>query len=371
MTFSIPFLVVAVAFAICLLILLCYYVYFFTRLKQKPISNSADNEPVSVLIAARNELPNLEKNLTAILNQNYPKFEVIVINDGSFDGTKDFLKVLNETYSHLKIVTLELDERFHRGKKFALTMGIKAASYERLLFTDADCKPASEFWIQKMVNAAQGNDVVLGFSPLNVPSSILGSIISYETFHTALQYATYSLRKRTYMGVGRNLSYTKTLFFKHKGFAKHQHILSGDDDLFVQEVATKDNVSLCLDYQAFTYSDSEKTLVKWIRQKRRHLSAGKLYKSSIKRLLSVYTLAQVFFYLLFPVLIILNPSLWFIPIGGIVLKWMIQWMVMYKSTIILKAPKIGKALPFYDVLYTMYLVLFGVLKPFSRKAKWN
>lgn len=371
MPFSLPYLVVWAALALSLLILLVYYIYFFANKKTSSNSDYVSTEPVSVLIAARNELHNLTKNLESVLNQKYPKFEVIVINDGSFDGTKEYLKELAISHPNLKVVNLELDERFHRGKKFAITMGIKAATYERLLFTDADCMPASEFWIQKMVNAAKGKEIVLGISPLIVPKNILGSIISYETFHTALQYTTYSIRKKTYMGVGRNLSYTKSLFFKHKGFASHQHIMSGDDDLFVQEAATKDNVALCLDSDAFTYSMSETSLSKWIKQKRRHYSASNLYKSSIKRLLGTYSFAQIIFYLLAFCLIFLNPIYWYIPLGFILLKWAVHWLIMFKSAKQFKANLIGKALPFYDLLYSLYLVLFGILKPFTRMSKWN
>jgi glycosyltransferase involved in cell wall biosynthesis len=371
MILTLPFIIVLAFAVLCLLILTYYYIYYFTQLKSVPSSEKQSSEPVSVIIAARNEIEDLKSNLPLILNQKYSIFEVIIVNDGSFDGTKDYLKELGETNERLKIVTLELDERYHRGKKFALTMGIKAASYERLLFTDADCYPASEFWIQKMMNASIGKEIVLGISPLRTTKSLLGALIRFETFHTSLQYTTYAMRGNAYMGVGRNLSYTKSLFFKNKGFASHQHLLSGDDDLFVQEAATRNNVAVCIDDDSITYSKGETTWGKWFKQKKRHLSTGKLYQSGIKRKLSIYSLAQLFFYISLPALVILDIKLWYIAVGLLLLKWLLQWLVMYKPSQLLKARQVGYMLPVFDILYTFYLTLFGILKPFTRVDKWN
>src|SRR5690606_19848156 len=185
----------------------------------------------SVIISARNESGNLQKNLYTILNQSYKNFEVIVVNDCSYDDSEDILKnIKSEFPDRLKIVNLLEDDRYRRGKMFALTMGIKAAQYEHLLFTDADCVPDSSQWINQMQSSFQQKEIVLGYSPYIRHKGLLNAIIRFETFYTALQYFSFALKGYTYMGVGRNLAYTKTLFFKHKGFASHMHILSGDDD---------------------------------------------------------------------------------------------------------------------------------------------
>jgi len=353
-----------------LLIILFYYFYFFTQLKVSAEPKS-ESRPISVIVAARNEKKNLEQYLELLLNQEYPEYEVVVINDGSHDGTKAFLKELDEKYTKLKIVTLELDERFQKGKKFALTMGIKASKYEHLLFTDADCWPASKNWISKMSLSFQDKDIVLGVSPLEVQKNILGSLIKYETFHTALQYITYANRGFAYMGVGRNLAYTKTLFFKNKGFASHQHILSGDDDLFVQENTTPHNLSICLHQESFMYSKSPINFGSWLTQKKRHFSTNKAYKSKFIRLLGLYSFAQVGLYASIVTCFIIAPSIWFIPLGILLLKWIIQWAVMLNPTKALKAESIGWVLPYYDILYTFFLFFFAFIKPFTRKPKWS
>jgi biofilm PGA synthesis N-glycosyltransferase PgaC len=357
--------------AIALIILLFYYLFFFNRLRKVQTETQNSTIPVSVIISARNEKSNLEKNLPSILSQQYANFEVVVINDTSFDGTKDLLKELEQQHSNLKVVTVELDDRFQRGKKFALTMGIKAASHDQLLFTDADCTPSSPFWIQGMMDAKNGKPIILGNAPLRTRKTPLGALIKYETFHTALQYMTYALRKRTYMGVGRNMSYTKDIFFKNKGFATHQHIMSGDDDLFIQEVASKDNVSVCVNPNALMYSDAPKGIGAWITQKKRHLSTSNLYKPKYKRLLGLYAIAQLLFYVVLILFVSIFISVWYYAVALLALKWIIQWFVMFKPSKILNAKPIGFLIPFYDVLFTFYLALFGVIKQFSKPKKWK
>ena len=275
------------------IVLALYYLTLFKVNATKPIKTNF-KEGISVIIAAKNEQENLTQNLPHLLNQVYLNFEIIVVNDGSFDGTKKLLDDMALVYKNLKVVHLELEERYQKGKKFALTMGIKAAKNEHLLFTDADCKPNSNLWIQNMANFYTKNDIILGIAPLNTKSSLLGSVISYETFHTAIQYLGYSSRDKTYMGVGRNLGYTKTLFFESKGFASHQHIMSGDDDLFIQEAAKNKKVGICFAQDSFMYSDSPTSFSKWVKQKVRHLSTSKEYKFIYKLLLGLYSVAQIF-----------------------------------------------------------------------------
>ncbi len=363
-------IVLLCAAGIALLVLFFYYLYFFTRLKNDN-SSKGSNLPISVVIAAKNERTNLEKNLSAILNQDYPNFEVVVVNDGSWDGTKDYLKEHALINPKLKIVTIQLDEKFQKGKKFALTMGIKAATHENLLFTDADCKPATDKWIASMALHLETHKVVLGNSPLRVSRTPLGSMVNYETFHTAIQYIGYAKRGVPYMGVGRNLAYTKSLFFENKGFASHQHILSGDDDLFVQEVTTFKNTTVCLDPDSFTLSDSPRGISSWLKQKIRHLSTGNLYSLKFKLLLGLYSLVQLLVYFFAIALLILYPQMWYLGVGVLTLKWIVQWVVMYGPSQRLGYTKVGYALPYYDILYTLYLLFFGIAKPFLKPKTWN
>ncbi|PCJ64296.1 MAG: transmembrane glycosyltransferase [Bacteroidetes bacterium] len=355
-----------------LVILIAYFLYFFTGFSKALKTNSNSSKlPVSVIIAARNERKNLEQYLPLILDQEYSEFEVVVVNDGSHDGTKGFLEELDAKYDRLKVVTLEIDERFQKGKKFALTMGIKAAQYEHLLFTDADCYPDSKHWITHMTSQLESKEIVLGISPLVVKNNILGSIISYETLHTSMQYVGYARKEKTYMGVGRNLTYTKELFFKNKGFASHQHILSGDDDLFIQQAASKSNTTVCLSPESFMYSPAPISWKQWRHQKLRHLSTGKEYKPRFKRLLGTYSFAHMMLYSSVILFMVLYPSIWYLGFAILGFKWLIQWATIIKPAQLFAAKKVAYALPYYDILYTLFLFFFGIIGIFIKPKTWN
>ena len=250
-------------------------------------------------------------------------------------------------------------------------MGIKAATHEHLLFTDADCQPNSNQWIKAMTSSFEQKSIVLGYSPLLVKNNILGSLISYETFHTGLQYIGYAKKGIPYLGVGRNLAYTKAIFFANKGFASHQHIMSGDDDLFVQEVANKNNTAICIDPNSFSLSKGELRWSKWRNQKRRHISTSIEYKGKFKRLLGVYSLAQIVLYLAVILFCFVSPHLWYLAVAILTLKWIIQWLIIWKPSQLLNAKKVGYFLPYYDILYTIYLMLFGIFNLFKRPKTWK
>ena len=177
-----------------------------------------------------------------IFEQDYPHFEVVVVNDCSWDNTSDLLKEFGLKHSNLKIVTIKEDDTYSHGKKVALMMGIKGATHEHMLLTDADCRPNSKEWLRNMMQHFTGEtEIVLGYGAYEKQGGFLNKIIRYDTFMIALQYLSFALAGKTYMGIGRNLAYKKSLFFKMKGFASHYHIESGDDDLVVNEAATKQN----------------------------------------------------------------------------------------------------------------------------------
>jgi hypothetical protein len=226
----------------------------------------------------------------------------MVVNHNSQDETRYLLDEFKKTFKGLHIVNLEHEALGIPGKKYPLSMGIKEAQHEIVLLTDADCIPATEFWIQKMQDAySDGVEVVLGYSPYKKNPGFLNKIIRFDTFHTALQYFSYALAGYPYMGVGRNLSYKKDLFFRNKGFSALNHVPGGDDDLFINKVATKENTAIVVDPDTFTLSEPKKTFPEWYRQKTRHYSTARYYKPLHKFLLGLYSFTHGFFY---PLLII-------------------------------------------------------------------
>ncbi len=329
---------------------------------------SLNKIPVSVIICARNEAENLQQNLLTILNQDYPDFEVIVVNDCSNDNSEDILRTFQATYSNLKVVKIEEHPRHKTAKKFAVTLGIKAANNEHLIFTDADCVPNSNQWISLITRHYQSPDkeIVLGFSPYEHHSGVLNKLIRYETFQTALNYFSFALNGMPYMGVGRNLSYKKSLFFKGKGFAAHMHIPSGDDDLFVNQNATVDNVSIEFASDSQVLSEPKKTWGAYWNQKKRHVGAGKFYKKQHQLHLSLQAVSAIGFYLLLIACLILRVEPLLLGVFFL-LRLVLQLYVFYKPIKKLVSNDLLWWLIFLDPFYYIYLIAVSFTGIFNKK----
>lgn len=360
---------------VALLIQLWFLVFVYARLavfKIKPTLAEIPQLPVSVVICARNEEENLKNNLELILNQNYPDFEVIVVNDCSNDDSEWVLKALKARYLNLHVVTLKEDNRFKHGKKFAVTIGIKAAKHQTLVFTDADCRPASDQWLAHMSGAFnEGVEIVLGYSPYVRLKGFLNSFIRFETFHTALSYLSHALKRNPYMGVGRNLAYRKNLFFKGKGFASHMHIPSGDDDLFVNQNATKRNTAICVHPEAFIWSDPKETYKDYSSQKTRHHGASKAYRGIHKWMLSLQISSAVLFYIFLIVSLVIFPVYWPYIVGAYFLRLLIQLLIYRPVMKKLQVLDLLILLPFLDIFFYFYTSFNGFFSLFKKEVRWK
>jgi glycosyltransferase involved in cell wall biosynthesis len=253
--------------------------------------------PISLIIAARDEEKNILKHLDLWLAQRHEGYEVVVVNDCSDDDTEFILDEYQRKYPHLQVVTLRESNIFKGGKKYALTLGIKGAQFDRVFFTDADCLPGSDDWLALM-SAQYGSkkNIVLGFGQYIKSKGLLNYLIRMDTVQIAIQYLGLAARGYPYMGVGRNLAYTKEQFFDVGGFRKYQNIRWGDDDLFINQVSTRENTTLCPIPDAMTLSEAKETYYDWIVQKRRHMSTSGKYKNSAKLLLSIKPIRIMLFY---------------------------------------------------------------------------
>ncbi|HEY9001411.1 MAG TPA: glycosyltransferase [Mucilaginibacter sp.] len=357
----------------CFIVQLFYLIYYHNRLRvYKPAHELVRSTlPISVIISARNEAEKLPENLPLILEQNYPDFEVILVNDCSLDDSELVLKELSAKYPRLKVCTINENERHKTGKKFALTMGIKAAKNEHLLFTDADCKPVSDEWIARMAaNFTGDTQIVLGYSPYYKAKGFLNSLIRFETTKTAVNYLSAALAGNPYMGIGRNLAYTKTLFFKNKGFASHMHVMSGDDDLFVNQNATAENTTIEIHPESFTFSPAKNTFATFFVQKRRHMGVGKLYKNNHRRMLSFDALTGFFFYILLILSLVLDYDP--LPALGLFLFRLIAQLIVYSKVFAkLNVKNLLWSLPFFDLVYYVYLNIFGLIGTFIKTTQWK
>ncbi len=291
-----------------LLIQLIFHLGIFSRFAfRKPVAISDASNPVSVIICARNEADNLEMYLPLILTQDYPDYEVVVVNDCSTDNTEDVLEKFKSEYPRLRVTTIREDKKFTHGKKIAVTIGIKSAKNDNLLFIDGDCKPESNQWLKLMSRHFTDKvSIVLGYGGYFSQPGFLNKYIRYDTMMIALQYFSFALCKIPYMGVGRNLGYKKSLFYGGSGFSRHFHLASGDDDLFVNENATKTNTAIEFSHESHTRTAAKESFNKWYFQKKRHLTTSRLYKPLHKFLLGIEPLSRFIFYASFLAMLV-NP----------------------------------------------------------------
>ncbi|WP_299670919.1 glycosyltransferase [uncultured Polaribacter sp.] len=357
-----------VAFAI---IQIIYYLLFSTFLfdHKKQLKHSLEI-PISVIICAKNESDNLQQFLPSILEQDYKDFEVVLINDASSDETLQIMKNFKEKFSNIKIIDVENIEAFWGNKKYALTLGIKAAKHEHLLFTDADCKPVSKHWISEMSQSfSSEKTIVLGYGKYQEKKNFVNLFVRFETLLTAIQYFNYAKLGAPYMAVGRNLAYTKSEFFKVKGFINHIKLKSGDDDLFIQETATKENTTMCISENSFTSSLAPETFKEWFRQKRRHISTAKYYKFQHQLFLAFFFISK-FFFLLLGVLLFLLCS-WKIILPIVLSYYIVQFVVVGISAKKLQEPQVIYLLPFLEIGLLLFQFSIFITNLISKPNHWK
>ena len=295
----------------------------------------------------------------------------MVVNDRSWDDTKYVLAEFAKNYNRLKIVTVGEGAKFIAGKKFAATMGIKAASNNWLVFTDADCYPASENWLMDMqAPDDEAKEIVLGYSPYLKKGGLLNALIRFETFFTAVNYLSFALKGMPYMGVGRNMAYKKSLFFQNKGFAAHMHIPSGDDDLFVNANANPQNTSIRINPETHVWTAPQTSFKAYLRQKKRHFGAGKLYKPKHKFILSSQIIIQFLFYAAL-VAACFFKALWLPALGIFVFSIIIRCFIYPKLLKRLNYPGLALWFPIMDILLFIFLVFNGILSIFVKKVQWK
>ena len=353
-------------------LLVFFIVYFKSLVQARKIEiDEKELEPLSVIVVARNECSNLRELIPMILEQDYPQFELIVVDDHSWDGTYEFLHEQLPLDDRLKVVLLDDFVQSKPGKKLGLTLGIKKASHDRLVFTDADCRPIGKDWLKSMASAwKEDKQVILGYSPYVPSGNVASPFIQFEAFHVGWQYLSMALIGRPYMGVGRNMAYSKTLFLENKGFASHLSIPYGDDDLFIQEVAKRSNTAVRLQVESHVTSLPKKSFSKWFQQKRRHLSAGVRYRFLDKLILSFFWLSRFAYYLgLTLYLVLAEYSVIGLVIAGFpLLVWWLAGMTMHLR---FKFFKLWPAFPLLDIVYHCIIYpIFGLstlLNPVQNK----
>lgn len=359
-------------FILFFLINLIYFFSFFAFATAGAKNNLHPGQPVSVIICAKNEEENLRNFLPSVIEQNYPDFEIIVINDASTDNTLEVIEEFQQIDPRVKCVNVENNEAFWANKKYALTLGIKKARNQHLLFTDADCAPQSKEWISKMSQHFQPEiDIVLGYGGyFKHKGSLLNKLIRFETLLTAIQYFSYARLGSPYMGVGRNLAYTSSKFYELKGFASHLHLRSGDDDLFVNEAANAKNTAISFERESHTRSAPKNKFKEWFHQKKRHVSVAGKYKPKHRMLLGIFYASRLLFWLLFAVLLILqiHPEIVLVALG---IKLLLEAFIYVKSAKKLDELDIVWLFPFFDLFLIFTQLAIFISNLISKPKHWK
>ncbi len=352
---------------------LYFYLFYFIKLARfKTQVDTQTHRPISVIVCAHNEYENLKKLIPLLLVQNYHQYEIVIVNDRSYDATEDYLKEKMSLFKDkIKIVTIEDIPTKMDAKKYALTLGIKAAKYDYVLLTDADCVPYNNNWILQMqAHATKEPCIVLGISQYEVRNSFLNSFIRFETFFTALQYLSFAIKGKPYMGVGRNLMYHKSIFFDNKGFHPHMDTTGGDDDLFIAKVATASNTFVAIDIESQTISTPKTSISEWFTQKKRHLSVGKYYSNSMKLRLSLLYISNLFI-LIFGCGLFFQSEFYIYILYSILVRYILQFAIFGIVAKKLRYNLQMWLLPFFDILYPIYIVVLGTNARFTKKVKWK
>ena len=353
------------------LIQVIYFLLFFYAFSKKRIKVSVPSIPVSVIVCAQDEEQNLRELVPLLLEQYHLEFEIIIVEDRSNDNSFEYLLEESRKNPMLRIVRVDHKPEHVNGKKYALTLGIRAAKFEWILFTDADCRPSGKHWITDMVKEA-GDDTkfVLGYSAYKKLPGGLNTFIRFETLLTGIQYIAYALLGRPYMGVGRNLVYRKSLFLSTKGFHPYMDTTGGDDDLFVNQHATKSNTKVSIGPDSLVYSEPEKSWEGFYIQKLRHLSVGKYYKFSDKLFLALFSITWIL------TTLVVLPAMYFTPFFYVVLvilgvRWLIMMSVFYKGSRKLGDRFEAWLVPVLDIIYTFYYLVTGLVAFTSKNVRWK
>lgn len=360
-------------FVVIVAIQFVYYIIIFGKFSfAKKQHNTAKKLPVSVIVCAKNEEENVKKFIPLLAKQNYPDYEIVLIDDASRDETLEIFEAFEKQYSNIKLVKVENNEAFWGNKKFALTLGIKAAKNEYLVFIDADCYPDSEDWLKEITACFSAEKkIVLGYGAYEkIKNSFLNKLIRFETLLTATQYFSWAKLGKPYMGVGRNMAYKREEFFRVRGFMDHMKIRSGDDDLFINQAANNQNTTICFTNKSFTYSMPKTRFKDWFMQKRRHVSTASHYKLSDKIKLGLFYTSQLLFYIL-AIILLSTLFQWIAVVSIVAFRFIFVYISMGYSASKLKEKDTLYWLPFIEIALILTQFQVFTTNLFSKPVHWK
>jgi len=332
------------------------------KIKENNFPSNA-KPPVSIVICSQNESENLKRFLPSILEQDYPLYEVIVVNDGSTDESAEVLGGLENQYKHLYRTYIPEGAKYLSRKKLAMTVGIKAAKYDYLLFTEPTCEPLGNDWLSSMSrNFSENKTVVLGFSPLSKSKGLKTKFAAYDNLINGLQYLSFALKGHPYRGVGRNMGYKKSHFFEQKGHAKFMHLHAGEDDLFINQIATAGNTAVEISKNSLTTMHPD-DFGMWKELRLCQSTTQRFYKRGPVAFWRFESYSRILFWLSLICMFIYGWSHLVLPIAAVILfliRFFTQMLVINKVGKILHVERFYSTLllfDFFQPIFDLYITI--------------
>ena len=336
-------MVLTALLALSLMVLALYYGLFFFRVgrykgaarKKEGDTSNESLPPVSVVMAAQNDSEWLRNNLVYLLEQDYPDFEVVVVDYLSTDDTQFVLRLLTEHYKNLKIVTFHENVSGYLGLKYPLSIGIKSAKNDILLLAEPECVPmdCTRFnWIREMVKGYTRDHVelVLGYCGIAYKPSLFNWLQQYDNLDYSVEYLGAALMRHPFTGNGCNLSYRRSLFMKNDGFIYHYHIPDGADDMFVNQNCRRRNTAVVISQDAFTVVQPQPTLREWHLVRKHRIATHSFYSFGLKAARFIKPFNVLLFYLTGALLLVLGTFPWQILAAVLAVK--LAWQIVATSS---------------------------------------
>ncbi len=364
-------IITLVAFGVVWLIQINFLVFVFFKLLFFKWVSDGQLLPISVVVAVRNDFENITKLVDALVDQTHPHYEIIVVDDRSEFDTYLAMKNRFEGLAKIRLLRVEECPSHIHPKKYAITLGIKAAKHQHILLTDADCLPQSSRWVESLSRSFdQATDFVLGYSAQAKTKGFLNSFIRYETFVTGVQYLSLALAGMPYMGVGRNLAYRKQIFIDNNGFGRFQAVVGGDDDLFVNRYARAKTTKIVLDIESQTVTIPKNTFKEFFIQKKRHLSVGRHYRFGHKFVLSLLNFSHI---MMLPcaLLVVLFSSFAWVGVIGFFLWILLRHLIFFQLKKRFKESIDMSLFLIHELIFSVYLFLVGIIALTAKTVRWK
>ena len=372
--------VLLAVFAGCALVQCIYYLGVFLPLllaryrQHTSLPASGGTPPVSVIVCAHNDAERLSLLLPALLGQDYPEFEVVVVDNGSKDDTSSLLRMMEQQYEHLRFSEIGGEPAFVNTTYFAETIGIKSARYDLLVFTDASCRPTGPGWLASMQRAfSRKTDFVLGNCFVSRRPGMLNRLIRYDRFFHLVMGFGLSRMVRPHLGFGGNIAFRKQVFFEHSGFVRVAHMPVGNTPVYLSEAARRTDTTVMLQPESYMEEEPADTWKGWSLADGKHQRAFRCHPFVIRLLYALELLSRLLFYVTCAWLMLRGVMVPYVA-GVLLGRFAVQMAVLVPLMTGLGFRRLWWTIPLYDTVVhpvTMLALRVDSLLSSFRSAKYS